>query len=78
VLLTPEQIVDLAEGAALSGRLFMQVQREGEPVIEVRSWVSALWLRSGTGWRLRLFHSTKAADQPAPDNTGTVVERSLR
>jgi hypothetical protein len=60
VVLTPEQILDLPEGAALSGRLFMRLQREGE-VIEARSWVTALWLRSAGGWRLRLFQSTKEA-----------------
>jgi len=61
VVLTPEQTLDLAEGAALSGRLFMRLQREGEPVVEARSWVSALWLRSDAGWRLRLFQSTREA-----------------
>ena len=61
VVLTPEQILDLAEGAALSGRLFMRLQREGEAVIEARSWVTALWLRSDLGWRLRLFQSTREA-----------------
>ena len=60
VVLTPEQILDLAEGAALSGRLFMRLQREGE-VIEARSWVTALWLRGPEGWRLRLFQSTREA-----------------
>jgi hypothetical protein len=63
VVLTPEQILDLAEGAALSGRLFMRLQREGE-VIEARSWVTALWLRGENGaggWRLRLFQSTREA-----------------
>jgi hypothetical protein len=60
VVLTPEQILDLAEGAALSGRLFMRLQREGE-VIEARSWVSALWLRGAEDWRLRLFQSTREA-----------------
>jgi hypothetical protein len=60
VTLTPEQILDLAEGAALSGRLFMRLQRDGE-VIEARSWVSALWLRDVAGWRLRLFQSTREA-----------------
>jgi hypothetical protein len=61
VVLTPEQMFDLAEGAALSGRLFMRLQREGEAVIEARSWVTALWLRSAGGWRLRLFQSTREA-----------------
>jgi len=61
VVLTPEQIVDLADGAALSGRLVMRLQREGEAVIEARSWVTALWLRGPAGWRLRLFQSTKDA-----------------
>ena len=61
VLLTPDQIVDLADGAALTGRLFMRLQREGEPVIEARSWVSALWLRAAAGWQLRLFQSTREA-----------------
>jgi hypothetical protein len=61
VVLTPEQILDLAEGAALSGRLFMRLQRDGEAVIEARSWVTALWLRSPDGWRLRLFQSTREA-----------------
>ena len=60
VVLTPEQTLDLAEGAALSGRLFMRLQREGE-VIEARSWVTALWLRGDLGWRLRLFQSTREA-----------------
>jgi hypothetical protein len=63
VVLTPEQILDLAEGAALSGRLFMRLQR-GDEVIEARSWVTALWLRSADvadGWRLRLFQSTREA-----------------
>ena len=60
VVLTPEQTLDLAEGAALSGRLFMRLQREGE-VIEARSWVTALWLRGADGWRLRLFQSTREA-----------------
>jgi hypothetical protein len=60
VTLTPEQIVELAEGAALCGRLFMRLQREGE-MIEARSWVTALWLRSAAGWRLRLFQSTREA-----------------
>ena len=63
VVLTPEQILDLAEGAALSGRLFMRLQRDGE-VIEARSWVTALWLRAengADGWRLRLFQSTREA-----------------
>jgi hypothetical protein len=60
VVLTPEQTLDLAEGAALSGRLFMRLQREGE-VIEARSWVTALWLRAADGWRLRLFQSTREA-----------------
>ena len=60
VVLTPEQILDLPEGAALSGRLFMRLQREGE-VIEARSWVTALWLRSDLGWLLRLFQSTREA-----------------
>ena len=63
VVLTPEQTLDLAEGAALSGRLFMRLQREGE-VIEARSWVTALWLRGENGaggWRLRLFQSTREA-----------------
>ena len=61
VVLTPEQTLDLAEGAALSGRLFMRLQREGEAVIEARSWVTALWLRGTDGWRLRLFQSTREA-----------------
>jgi hypothetical protein len=61
VTLTPEQILDLAEGAALSGRLFMRLQRDGEAVIEARSWVTALWLRAAEGWRLRLFQSTREA-----------------
>jgi hypothetical protein len=61
VVLTPEQTLDLAEGAALSGRLFMRLQREGEAVIEARSWVTALWLRGADGWRLRLFQSTREA-----------------
>ena len=60
VVLTPEQILDLPEGAALSGRLFMRLQRDGE-VIEARSWVTALWLRSDLGWLLRLFQSTREA-----------------
>ena len=60
VVLTPEQTLDLAEGAALSGRLFMRLQRGGE-VIEARSWVTALWLRGPDGWRLRLFQSTREA-----------------
>ena len=60
VVLTPEQVLDLPEGAALSGRLFMRLQREGE-VIEARSWVTALWLRGADGWRLRLFQSTREA-----------------
>ena len=60
VTLTPEQILDLAEGAALSGRLFMRLQRDGE-VIEARSWISSLWLRGSEGWRLRLFQSTREA-----------------
>ena len=60
VVLTPEQILDLAEGAALSGRLFMRLQRDGD-VIEARSWVTALWLRGPDGWRLRLFQSTREA-----------------
>ena len=63
VVLTPEQILDLAGGAALSGRLFMRLQRDGE-VIEARSWVTALWLRGENGaggWRLRLFQSTREA-----------------
>ena len=61
VVLTPEQVLDLPEGAALSGRLFMRLQREGEAVVEAHSWVSALWLRGADGWRLRLFQSTKEA-----------------
>lgn len=61
VVLTPEEIVDLAEGAAFAGRLFMRLQREGEAVIEARSWVSGLWLRADAGWRLRLFQSTREA-----------------
>lgn len=61
VTLTPEQTLDLAEGAALSGRLFMRLQREGEPVIEARFWVGAPWLRSDAGWRLRLLQATKEA-----------------
>ena len=60
MVLTPEQILDLAEGAALSGRLFMRLQRDGD-VIEARSWVTALWLRGPDGWRLRLFQSTREA-----------------
>jgi len=60
VVVTPEQILDLADGAALSGQLFMRLQRDGE-VIEARSWVTALWLRGAEGWRLRLFQSTREA-----------------
>lgn len=61
VVFTPEQILDLADGAALSGQLFMRLQREGERGIEARSWVSALWLSDAVGWRLRLFQSTRMA-----------------
>jgi hypothetical protein len=61
VVLTPEQVVDLTEGAAFAGRLFMRLQRGGEAVIEARSWVSGLWLHTEAGWRLRLFQSTREA-----------------
>jgi hypothetical protein len=60
VVVTPEQILELADGAALSGRLFMRLQRD-DRVIEARSWVTALWLRTPDGWRLRLFQSTREA-----------------
>lgn len=61
VALDPLQVVDLGDGVAITGRLLMRLQRAGEPLVESRSWVTALWLHTTQGWRLRLFQSTKEA-----------------
>jgi len=59
-----EPHVDVMNGGALvMGELHMALQRApgGDP-LEVRSWVSQFWVRhesSHTGWRLRLFQSTR-------------------
>ena len=61
VTLTPDRVLDLGAGAAVTGRLFLRFQRGDEPPQQARSWVTAVWLRTGEGWQLVAFQSTREA-----------------
>lgn len=54
-------VVELhASMALVTGELLMSLQRVGEATpINVRSWVSAVWLCGSSGWQLRSFQSTR-------------------
>jgi hypothetical protein len=58
------RIVQLGDGALLTGQLVLDLQRPGEAPATAASWVSQVWLPAPSTegrWVLRLFHSTRIA-----------------
>lgn len=61
VTLVPDRVLDLGAGAVVTGRLALRFQRGDAPPQQASSWVTAVWLREGEGWRLAVFQSTREA-----------------
>lgn len=60
VTLGDTRVLDLGEAALLTGRLLLRFQRPGEAAAQqAQSFVTALWLRQGSAWRLTAFQSTR-------------------
>ena len=58
---SPRRVLDLGAGAVVTGRLALRFQRGDAPPQQASSWVTAVWLREGEGWRLAVFQSTREA-----------------